>query len=148
MTASAGKQAQLPGSALPSAPRPTGSSGTAAAPTTAASSGASGSTKPDNAVALDQTTKSQAVATKLPGSEATLPGMQSEGGTADSMAVEPTVVAELVTAKVVHGDSLWRISRAMLGHGVRYTQIYAANTQQIRDPRLIYPGQVFVLPQQ
>ena len=60
----------------------------------------------------------------------------------------PTVVAELVTAKVIHGDSLWRISRQMLGHGVRYTQIYAANTQQIRDPKLIYPGQVFVLPQQ
>lgn len=59
----------------------------------------------------------------------------------------PTIVAELVTAKVVHGDSLWRISRQMLGHGVRYTQIYAANTTQIRDPRLIYPGQIFVMPQ-
>ncbi|MCW6511140.1 LysM peptidoglycan-binding domain-containing protein [Lichenifustis flavocetrariae] len=58
-----------------------------------------------------------------------------------------TVVAQLVTAKVMHGDSLWRISRKILGHGQRYTQIYAANTLQIRDPRLIYPGQIFVLPQ-
>ena len=59
----------------------------------------------------------------------------------------PTIVADLVTAKVVHGDSLWRISRQMLGRGLRYTQIYAANTTQIRDPRLIYPGQIFVMPQ-
>lgn len=59
----------------------------------------------------------------------------------------PTVIAELITAKVSRGDSLWRISRDMLGRGIRYTQIYAANTQQIRDPRLIYPGQVFVVPQ-
>ena len=60
----------------------------------------------------------------------------------------PTVVAQLLTTKVVHGDSLWRISRKILGHGRRYTQIYAANTTQIRNPRLIYPGQIFVMPQQ
>ncbi|MDX7951966.1 LysM peptidoglycan-binding domain-containing protein [Lichenihabitans sp. Uapishka_5] len=59
----------------------------------------------------------------------------------------PAVVAQLLTSKVSHGDSLWRISRKMLGHGRRYTQIYAANTAQIRDPRLIYPGQIFVMPQ-
>ena len=60
----------------------------------------------------------------------------------------PAVVAQLLTTKVVHGDSLWRISRKILGHGRRYTQIYAANTTQIRNPRLIYPGQIFVMPQQ
>ena len=62
------------------------------------------------------------------------------------LAAVPTVVDELLTAKVSRGDTLWRISRKMLGHGVRYTQIYAANTQQIRNPRLIYPGQIFVMP--
>ena len=56
------------------------------------------------------------------------------------------VVNQLQTATVTHGDSLWRISRKMLGHGVNYTEIYASNTAQIRDPKLIYPGQVFVLP--
>jgi nucleoid-associated protein YgaU len=30
---------------------------------------------------------------------------------------------------------------------LRYTIIYEANKDQIRDPDLIYPGQVFVLPQ-
>lgn len=56
------------------------------------------------------------------------------------------VVNQLQTAMVTRGDSLWRISRKMLGHGINYTEIYASNTAQIRDPKLIYPGQVFVVP--
>ncbi len=56
------------------------------------------------------------------------------------------VVPEIGTASVHRGDSLWRISRKVLGSGIRYTLIYAANSSQIRDPNLIYPGQVFVVP--
>ena len=52
----------------------------------------------------------------------------------------------LATARVIIGDNLWNISRYRLGDGKRYTQIYAANSTQIRDPNLIYPGQVFVVP--
>jgi hypothetical protein len=44
------------------------------------------------------------------------------------------------------GQNLWRIARSTYGRGVRYTVIYAANRDTIRDPRLIYPGQVFALP--
>lgn len=44
------------------------------------------------------------------------------------------------------GNSLWRIARRTYGGGVQYTLIYEANRDQIRDPDLIYPGQVFVLP--
>ena len=33
------------------------------------------------------------------------------------------------------------------GRGVRYTVIYAANRDTIRDPSLIYPGQVFAVPE-
>jgi LysM domain-containing protein len=51
------------------------------------------------------------------------------------------------TAVVSRGDSLWRISRAAYGDGARYTVIYDANHQQIRNPNLIYPGQVFILPE-
>jgi nucleoid-associated protein YgaU len=32
------------------------------------------------------------------------------------------------------------------GKGIRYTVIYNANREQIRDPDLIYPGQVFFVP--
>lgn len=44
------------------------------------------------------------------------------------------------------GNSLWRIARNIYGQGVQYTLIYDANAYQIGDPDLIYPGQVFVLP--
>lgn len=57
------------------------------------------------------------------------------------------VVADLDTVTVERGDSLWRISRSIYGRGIRYTVIYDANDDQIRNPNLIYPGQVFVVPQ-
>lgn len=44
------------------------------------------------------------------------------------------------------GNSLWRLARRSYGEGLRYTEIYEANKDQIRNPDLIYPGQVFVLP--
>ncbi len=44
------------------------------------------------------------------------------------------------------GNSLWRISRRLYGKGVRNSVIYQANKKQIRDPDLIYPGQIFVVP--
>ncbi len=56
------------------------------------------------------------------------------------------VVPELQSITVVRGDSLWRISRRILGQGQRYTQIYEANPTQIRDPNRIFPGQILVAP--
>ena len=44
------------------------------------------------------------------------------------------------------GNSLWRIARQLYGEGLQYTVIYEANQDQIRDPNLIYPGQVFQTP--
>jgi nucleoid-associated protein YgaU len=58
-------------------------------------------------------------------------------------------VGEGAGASVVvisHGDNLWRIARKIYGHGVRHTVIYEANRKQIRNPNLIYPGQVFTIP--
>jgi nucleoid-associated protein YgaU len=55
-------------------------------------------------------------------------------------------VPEISTAKISRGDNLWRISQRTYGRGERYTVIYDANQSQIRDPDLIYPGQIFVLP--
>ncbi|WP_062212110.1 LysM peptidoglycan-binding domain-containing protein [Aureimonas sp. AU12] len=54
-----------------------------------------------------------------------------------------------VEARVIirRGDSLWRISRGTYGRGNRYSEIYLANGDQIRDPNRIYPGQVFRLPE-
>ncbi len=44
------------------------------------------------------------------------------------------------------GNSLWRIARRLYGKGTTYVHIYEANRGQIRDPDLIYPGQVFEIP--
>ncbi len=44
------------------------------------------------------------------------------------------------------GASLWRIARQIYGTGVEYLAIYKANKDQIRDPNLIYPGQVIEVP--
>lgn len=57
-------------------------------------------------------------------------------------------VAELASGHVVvqPGQNLWRLARRAYGSGVRYTVIYLANREQIRDPRLIYPGQAFAVP--
>jgi nucleoid-associated protein YgaU len=46
------------------------------------------------------------------------------------------------------GNSLWRIARRTYGEGLRYTVIYEANRVHIRNPDLIYPGQVFAIPPQ
>lgn len=44
------------------------------------------------------------------------------------------------------GNTLWQIARQLYGSGVRYTLIFGENSEQIADPDLIYPGQVFKLP--
>jgi nucleoid-associated protein YgaU len=44
------------------------------------------------------------------------------------------------------GHSLWRLARSVYGRGVRYTVIYDANRDQIRNPHRIFPGQVFAMP--
>jgi nucleoid-associated protein YgaU len=45
------------------------------------------------------------------------------------------------------GSTLWAISRERYGQGILYVRVFAANRDRIRDPDLIYPGQVFELPE-
>jgi hypothetical protein len=44
------------------------------------------------------------------------------------------------------GNSLWRIARKTFGSGYEFTTIYEANKEQIKNPDLIFPGQIFSLP--
>ena len=44
------------------------------------------------------------------------------------------------------GNTLWAISRERYGRGILYVQVFDANKDKIRDPDLIYPGQIFDLP--
>jgi nucleoid-associated protein YgaU len=43
---------------------------------------------------------------------------------------------------------LWGIANDMMGEGTMYVQVFEANKDKIVDPDLIYPGQVFTLPQE
>ncbi len=57
---------------------------------------------------------------------------------------ETTPLLELVT--VQPGNTLWEISNQAYGDGVLYVRLFEANKDKIRDPNLIYPGQVFSIP--
>ncbi|MEO0677037.1 MAG: LysM peptidoglycan-binding domain-containing protein [Pseudomonadota bacterium] len=74
----------------------------------------------------------------------------------------PAVVAEVVAESrdtpaetgpidegvitVQPGATLWAIAREQYGDGVLYVKVFEANSDRIRDPNLIYPGQIFDLP--
>ncbi|WP_102223581.1 LysM peptidoglycan-binding domain-containing protein [Acidimangrovimonas sediminis] len=54
------------------------------------------------------------------------------------------VSAAIIT--VQPGYTLWGIAKRNYGDGLMYVKVFAANKGQIRDPNLIYPGQVFSVP--
>ena len=60
----------------------------------------------------------------------------------------PQTPPQMVSITVQPGYSLWKIARDTYGEGVLYVQVYEANRERIRDPDLIYPGQIFLLPAQ
>ena len=48
---------------------------------------------------------------------------------------------------VIHkGDALWRIAYRAYGQGVRYVDIFKRNNERINDPDLIFPNQIFAIP--
>jgi hypothetical protein len=70
------------------------------------------------------------------------PGSSASEEGASSPAVEPRNLTKVVS----RGDSLWRISRITYGDGTRYAIVYQANRDRVRNPNLIHPGQIIVLP--
>ncbi len=76
------------------------------------------------------------VATLRPVGEAGGPGGASAAG----------AIPDLQTVIVKRYDNLWQISRRMYGNGTRWSTLYVANKEQIRKPRWIFPGQVFMVP--
>ena len=48
---------------------------------------------------------------------------------------------------VEEGDTLWAIATAAYGDGNRYPEIFEANKPMLKDPDLIFPGQVLRIPQ-
>lgn len=57
---------------------------------------------------------------------------------------EASATVQVVT--VQPGNTLWAIARDRYGEGPAYVRVFEANRDRIRDPDLIYPGQVFSIP--
>ncbi len=58
----------------------------------------------------------------------------------------PAASAGPITVTVQPGFTLWAIAEESFGSGVMYVQVFEANKDKIRDPDLIYPGQVLSVP--
>ncbi len=55
--------------------------------------------------------------------------------------------AQVSVVTVQPGNTLWGISRENYGEGLMYVHVFEANKDRIRNPDLIYPGQVFTVPE-
>ena len=53
---------------------------------------------------------------------------------------------EAVFYEVKSGDSLSKIAKAHYGNAMKYMAIFEANQPLLKDPNLIYPGQVLRIP--
>ena len=73
---------------------------------------------------------------------------QTQDTAAAQAPAEPAAEALPKDGRIViqPGNNLWRISRVLYGEGHHFTTLYEANKDQIRNPNLIYPGQVFKTP--
>ena len=55
--------------------------------------------------------------------------------------------AQVNVQTIQPGNTLWAIADERYGRGVEYIRIFEANRDRIRNPDLIYPGQVFAIPE-
>ena len=89
-----------------------------------------------------------AVAQTTPASAPNANNMTAEGKVAAASGQPAPKLRNVESAVIIRrGDTLWRISHRVYGHGVRYSTIYLANEEKISDPDRIWPGQVFSVPQ-
>ena len=70
-----------------------------------------------------------------------------EAATETAALVETAPAATpLVSVTVQPGFTLWGIAQDQMGDGVMYVQVFDANRDKIKNPDLIYPGQVLTVP--
>ncbi|MCV2865856.1 LysM peptidoglycan-binding domain-containing protein [Albidovulum sediminicola] len=65
-------------------------------------------------------------------------------------AATPDAPGKVTGARIVTvqpGFTLWGIATKNYGDGFLYVRVYEANRDQIRDPDLIYPGQILTVPE-
>ncbi len=64
----------------------------------------------------------------------------------ERVVVAPVSSSDARRLHIVKGDNLWNIAQAHYGAGWHHTVIFAANKDQVKNPDLIYPGQILSLP--
>ncbi|MFJ7438523.1 LysM peptidoglycan-binding domain-containing protein [Methylorubrum thiocyanatum] len=145
----AGRTAQMAARTAPAETKPgeTRAAPSLAAPPPDANAATSGADRPAASGTPSPAASSDAATGADRRAAAALPPNPPGGGAAPGEA-GTVFVPEVSTARITRGDSLWQISRRTYGRGNRYTVIYDANQDQIRDPNRIYPGQMFVLPKE
>ncbi len=77
------------------------------------------------------------------------PFRREERATIAAVLAEETAVPgfQVAVRTVQPGNTLWGISQERYGEGILYVQVFEANRDLIRDPDLIFPGQILRLPQ-
>jgi nucleoid-associated protein YgaU len=116
--------------------------------------------KPAVAGAAEETAKAPDAAGKEPAKAAETaaaapaaaePETQVAAKAAEPASPDETVAPALTKADasviIRRGDSLWRISKRIYGRGMRYSTIYLANKEKVKNPNRIWPGQVMMIPE-
>lgn len=62
-------------------------------------------------------------------------------------AAQELEIRRVVQVTVQPGNTLWAIAKENYGDGIQYVKVFNANRDRIRNPDLIYPGQVFTVPE-
>jgi nucleoid-associated protein YgaU len=76
----------------------------------------------------------------------TAPEVGAPAALADPAPAAAEVAKTAVSITVQPGFTLWGIAKREFGDGVMYVQVFNANKDRIKNPDLIYPGQVFTIP--
>ena len=105
-------------------------------------------TAPDTSVTQVEVTVQAEVAELNPQDEQSSDGetVATEAQPADTASVLRTPSQTFRVRTVQPGSTLWAIAKESYGAGIEYFKVFEANKERIRDPDLIYPGQVFEIP--
>ena len=145
---------EVPSQNVAEAPSAQADAPPADAPETAADTGSdtapeTGSdTASDTSVTQVEVTVQAEVAELNPQDEQNSDGetVATEAQPADTASVLRTPSQKFRVRTVQPGSTLWAIAKESYGAGIEYFKVFEANKERIRDPDLIYPGQVFEIP--